>query len=380
MSDPLSRPPSGAVVGERVAELILQHWSSSNQRDADAHRIANTFATSFTTVKRIVDHSQQTGQARVPKQGTGKRDDPRWVFAGKGGPANLLRLEGAVAAGKVDDLVSDVRLNYLEDGHGGEPAVRTVALALRERLDYTGKQLTKRARERDGDACDAWMRNVKGKYESRQLVFIDETCAPPSLSRMRARLPRPPWAGVSMLPSPRLSLAALPRRHENQKTANRRYGRAKIGQRARGTVFFHRGTAYSALGVFSLLGMLDEHIVEGGYDADRFLEAFKVAVLPHLNAFPHDHSVVVMDNCPGLHNQLEMVRLIRQAGARIVWLEPYDPEHNPIELAFRTAKGTLRSQREALAVFPRRERLRIALARVGPEAARSHFRECGYDV
>ena len=186
-------------------------------------------------------------------------------------------------------------------------------------------------------------------------------------------LPPPPPA-----PPPVCHLAS--RSHANNKTANRRYGRAKRGQRARGTVFFHRGTAFSALGVFSLLGMLDQHIIEGGYDADQFLFAFKTVVLPNLNPYPQDHSVVVMDNCPGLHNQLEMVRLIRQAGARIEWLEPYDPEHNPIEFAFRTAKGTLRSQREALAVFPRRERLRIALARVGPEAARSHFRECGYDV
>ena len=185
-------------------------------------------------------------------------------------------------------------------------------------------------------------------------------------------LPPPP------APPPVCHLAS--RSHANNKTANRRYGRAKRGQRARGSVFFHRGTAFSALGVFSLLGMLDQHIIEGGYDADQFLFAFKTVVLPNLNPYPQDHSVVVMDNCPGLHNQLEMVRLIRQAGARIEWLEPYDPEHNPIEIAFRTAKGTLRREREALAVFPRRERLRIALARVGPEAARSHFRECGYDV
>ena len=39
---------------------------------------------------------------------------------------------------------------------------------------------------------------------------------------------------------------------------------------------------------------------------------------------------------------MEMIRMIRQKGARIEWLEPYDPEHNPIELAFHTVKGTLR--------------------------------------
>ena len=92
-------------------------------------------------------------------------------------------------------------------------------------------------------------------------------------------LPPPP------APPPVCHLAS--RSHANNKTANRRYGRAKRGQRARGTVFFHRGTAFSALGVFSLLGMLDQHIIEGGYDADQFLFAFKTVVLPNLNPYPN---------------------------------------------------------------------------------------------
>ena len=67
---------------------------------------------------RIVDCFKQTGEARVPKQGQGKRDDPRWVFSGPRGPANLHRLEEAVGKSKVDDLISDVRLNYLDAGLG----------------------------------------------------------------------------------------------------------------------------------------------------------------------------------------------------------------------------------------------------------------------
>ena len=76
----------------------------------------------------------------------------------------------------------------------------------------------------------------------------------------------------------------------------------------------------------------------------------------------------------------EMVHAIRNKGARIEWLEAYDPEHNPIEVDFRTAKEDLRRDREALEFLPRRERLRPVLFRVRPEAARSHFRESGYDV
>ena len=181
-------------------------------------------------------------------------------------------------------------------------------------------------------------------------------------------------------PRCRRAVVARVRSAADERTANKRYGRARRGQRARGTVFFRRGTRYSALGVFSLCGMIDSHIIEGGYNADQFLQAFKAVVVPQLNEYPKDHSVLVLDNCPGLHHQEEVVRLVRARGARIVWLEPYDPEHNPIELAFRTAKIMMRSERERLEHLPRRERLRWCLRRVGASAARSHFRECGYDV
>ena len=127
--------------------------------------------------------------------------------------------------------------------------------------------------------------------------------------------------------------------------------------------------------------MIGVHVIEGNYDADQFLIAVRRELIPNLRPYPQDHSVVVCDNCPGLHHQLEFVRMVKDVGARVVFLEPYDPEHNPIELAFRTAKWTLRGpQREALAHYPRRERLRRALLRVGARAARSHFRECGYDL
>lgn len=127
--------------------------------------------------------------------------------------------------------------------------------------------------------------------------------------------------------------------------------------------------------------MLGTHVIEGNYDAEQFLIACKRTLIPHLNPYPQDHSVVILDNCPGLHHQLEFVRMVRDVGARVAFLEPYDPEHNPIELAFRSAKWRLRGpQRDALEHMPRRERVRQALKRVDARAARSHFRECGFEV
>ena len=55
MDGRLVLPPLGEVVTERVAELILEHWDKSNQRDADEHAIAGMFATSVSTLDRLID-------------------------------------------------------------------------------------------------------------------------------------------------------------------------------------------------------------------------------------------------------------------------------------------------------------------------------------
>jgi hypothetical protein len=96
--------------------------------------------------------------------------------------------------------------------------------------------------------------------------------------------------------------------------------------------------------------------------------------------YPEPCSVVVLDNCPNVHTQRAILTMAQDVGARIEFLEAYDPHHMPIEIAFRSAKDTLRYKREALEHLPRRERLRSALMRVGRDAARSAFHECGYLV
>jgi len=169
------------------------------------------------------------------------------------------------------------------------------------------------------------------------------------------------------------------RSHCDDKVQNRRFGRSRRGTRAKGVVMFHKGPRFSALGIFSIQGMLDCHVTEGGYDADKFRQAFRKCVVPQLRPYPEPCSVLVLDNCPNLHTQLSIINMVHDADARIEFLEPYDPHHMPIEIAFRAAKGTLREDK-SLKVLPRRERLRTAVMGVSAAAARNAFRECGYPV
>ena len=167
----------------------------------------------------------------------------------------------------------------------------------------------------------------------------------------------------------------------DDRTGNRLWGRSARGCRAEGVSFFKRGNRYSALGIFSVHGMLDCHIIPGGYSARKFLAAFRMRVLPWLNPYPMPRSVLVMDNCPNVHDQREIVTMCQDVGAIVHFLEPYDPHHMPIELAFRAAKQFMRHRKDELAHLPtRRERFRAALMSQGPSVGFSCFSECGYDM
>jgi hypothetical protein len=192
-------PPSGRVVTESVAALIIDHWYQSNQTAAHKSIIAGMFATSVSVVERIIKAYEESHTVRVPRQGQGRSSDARNFFgvAGASGPANLLRLEAAYGAGKVDDFVADIRSRFLADGfglnaNGAAQDESTLARVLRTTLDYTGKQVSKRARERDEKACDKWISRMTGDYTSDMLVFIDETYAPHCQLRASCKAQLPP--------------------------------------------------------------------------------------------------------------------------------------------------------------------------------------------
>ena len=54
--------------------------------------IAAHLGCGISTVKTVIAHYKEAGEARVPQQGRGRRDDPRWVFAGPQGPGRLAAL------------------------------------------------------------------------------------------------------------------------------------------------------------------------------------------------------------------------------------------------------------------------------------------------
>ena len=78
-------------------------------------------------------------------------------------------------------------------------------------------------------------------------------------------------------------------------------------------------------------------LLDGPMDGDAFRAYVTHVLVPELA--PGD--IVVMDNLPA-HKVTGVRATIEQAGATLLYLPPYSPDLNPIEMAFSKLKATLR--------------------------------------
>jgi transposase len=154
----------------------------------------------------------------------------------------------------------------------------------------------------------------------------------------------------------------------------RDYGRAPRGQRVLGSVPRNRGEVTTMIGALGIKGIRALMTVEGGTDADvfeAFVEQFLVRKLQ-----PGD--IVVLDNV-GAHKPTRIRALVEAAGARLIFLPPYSPDLNPIELGWSKLKGILKDfgarTRDALDAAIRR-----GIDLIGADDARAWFTHCGYEA
>ena len=151
-------------------------------------------------------------------------------------------------------------------------------------------------------------------------------------------------------------------------------GRAPLGQRLIDKVPHGHWQTTTLIAALGIQGMHCSTVVDGAVNADVF-EAFVEQVLvPDLRA----GDVVVMDNLSS-HKRSKTRRLIESAGAQLLFLPPYSPDLNPIEMIFAKIKQILRS----LACRTREQLWNIiqpVLDRVTASDAVNCFRHCGYTL
>src|SRR5438105_9234659 len=97
------------------------------------------------------------------------------------------------------------------------------------------------------------------------------------------------------------------------------------------------GPNVSVLGALSLGGPLTTVHVEGAIDGEFFRLFVEQELVPVL--WPG--AVVVVDNL-STHKAAGVREAIEAVGARLVYLPPYSPDLNPIELAWSKLKSYLR--------------------------------------
>jgi transposase len=152
------------------------------------------------------------------------------------------------------------------------------------------------------------------------------------------------------------------------------YARSPEGERAHGAIPRNLGTVTTMIGALDCNGIRGMMTVEGGTDAFVF-EAFVDHVLvPKLN--PGD--LVVLDNL-GAHKPEHIRAKIEAAGARLIFLPPYSPEFNPIELAWSKLKGLLRTL-GARTKAQLDEAISHAIKAITASDALGWCRHCGYAV
>jgi len=152
----------------------------------------------------------------------------------------------------------------------------------------------------------------------------------------------------------------------------RTHGYAPAGARLVDAVPYGRWHTTTFVGALRARGFCAPMVVEGALDGELFLAYVKRVLVPELR--PGD--VVVLDNlsCHGVDGVREA---IEGAGCAVLYLPPYSPDLNPIELAFAKLKALLRraAERTVDGLWAALGRL---LDRFGPEECRNYFGHCGY--
>lgn len=153
----------------------------------------------------------------------------------------------------------------------------------------------------------------------------------------------------------------------------RRSGRAKRGQRVAGAVPRNPGPNVTLIAAMDQAGLLGELTITGAIDGDAFAVYVTRLLVPQL--WPGD--IVIWDN-RSAHKRARARIWVESAGAEVVFLPPYSPDFNPIELAFSKLKTDLR-RAGARTRTELDQAITAALGTITSHDARGWFAHCGYD-
>lgn len=152
----------------------------------------------------------------------------------------------------------------------------------------------------------------------------------------------------------------------------RTHGRSPLGERCVADAPAGHWKTVTAVAAIRTSGLTASATLAHAMDGELFLAYVQLALVPALS--PGD--VVVMDDLPG-HRVPKVRQSIEAAGATLLYLPPYSPDFNPIEMIWSKVKRLLRSA-AARTVDALHKAFGQAMDAVTPDDIAGCFEYCGY--
>ena len=181
----------------------------------------------------------------------------------------------------------------------------------------------------------AWPKTVE-EIPVRSLVFLDESAASTSMTRL--------------------------------------YGRGPVGERVVDSAPLGGWRTYTMLSALRWDGPFAPLLLEGALDGDAFEAWTEQFLIPELRR----GDVVVMDNLP-THRIAAVSRLLEKKGHGLLFLPPYSPDLNPIEEMWSKVKSFLRDAK-ARTWDQLLEAMAGALRTIAKKDCVGYFSDCGYVI
>ena len=154
----------------------------------------------------------------------------------------------------------------------------------------------------------------------------------------------------------------------------RRYGRAPIGERLVEYVPHGHWVTTTFACCLRLNGLCAPWVFDGAMNKVRFLEYVQRHLVPRLNR----GDVLVLDNLQS-HKNPDARQCLREAGISVLYLPPYSPDFNPIEMCFSKIKSLLRKEK-IRRVDLLHEFLLSAGQYISSHESRNYFKHANYSV
>jgi transposase len=167
------------------------------------------------------------------------------------------------------------------------------------------------------------------------LVFVDETGCHPGIGPLRG------WAP----------------------TGARLFGPEQV---------YARKQHISIVGAISIEGLVAKMTVRGGVGSREFRRFVKMQLVPIL----HPGHIVCWDNL-NAHKNKQVRAMVEDSGASIVFLPPYSPDLNPIELAWSKLKHFVRKH-QSYTVPGLRQAIYRSFKMITASDTLGWFGHCGY--